>query len=272
MEHNIYYNKIKKFSVDNILGKLRTKFIGKKIVYVSSVDSTNNLAKRIAPKGSYPDGTMIIADNQTLGRGRLGSKWFSEINSSLTVSLLLYPKINIDKLFCVPVAAGLAVYDAIFNISGIATQLKWPNDVLINFKKICGILCETSFVCGRNCLIIGIGANIDTVEFPRELVGKCSSVFKESGIHLERELLSAEFCNCFEKYYEYILNEEYKEIIDKYKKLCVSLKKEVKIEFNGKNILGIAEDISYNGELILACMDGKKLTIGSSYRSYQKLE
>ncbi|MCX6009508.1 MAG: biotin--[acetyl-CoA-carboxylase] ligase, partial [Chloroflexi bacterium] len=162
-----------------IKSRLNTKFVGRQLYYYNRLSTTMETAKELAKKGTA-EGTVIIADTQTAGRGRLGRAWLSP-EGSLAMSLILKP--SLDNLPQLVMIASLAVVRTIKKVAGIEAQIKWPNDILIKGKKICGILIENEVKGDRvNFAIIGIGINVnfDPLSFP-EISDIATSLSHELG-------------------------------------------------------------------------------------------
>lgn len=170
-------------SSENI--KPDTSFIGKSIFYSPVLESTNKIAKQMGHDGAK-DGSVFICDKQTNGKGRMGKVWETD-NDALSMSVLLRPDIIPSKVIPITLIAGLAVTEAIDNIYNINTKLKWPNDVILNNKKICGILTEMSAETDLiNFLVVGIGVNVNSQNFAPELSDKATSLLIETGQYKKR--------------------------------------------------------------------------------------
>lgn len=231
-----------------MIEKLNTKFIGKNIIWTKETVSTNNDAKN----SNETDGTVFITDLQTGGKGRLGRQWISPSCSGLTMSILLKPDKEILNLQCVTLVAGLAVCNAINKLCKIQTLIKWPNDIIIGTKKVCGILTEGVAKGGKiDSVVVGIGVNVTTDNFPTEIKKKATSLLIETGIEYTREDLAKEILIEFEKYYEKLLEANISSIINEYEKLCVNIGRESFFVLNNTEIKGKAVGISENGELLI---------------------
>ena len=191
-------------SSENIAYNLPTEFIGKKVIHLDTVGSTNDYAKEIGNKVS--GGTLIISEQQTKGKGRLGRVWKSKSGDGIWMSLIIKPKIEPYKAPFLTLVAGASVVKALSNL-GVEASIKWPNDIIVHNKKICGILTELSAEMERvNYVVIGIGINIKTIDFPDEIKEKATSLYKE-GYKLSRVDIVRQFCIEFEKLYKgYILD------------------------------------------------------------------
>ena len=183
----------------------------KKVVYAPEIDSTNNEAKRNAENGAK-DGTLYITESQTGGRGRRGRQWVSPSGSGIWMTLLLRPQINPANASMLTIVAAMAVTMAIRRAvaetgADVECHIKWPNDVVINKKKVCGILTEMS--AELDCIhyvVIGIGINVNTTEFADEIKETASSLFVETGKNIKRSRIVALFAEEFTKYYQKFLN------------------------------------------------------------------
>lgn len=242
---------------------LKAKFIGKHIVILDIIDSTNMLAKREAEKGAL-NGSVFIAENQTAGRGRLGRTWSSNEKDCILMSILLHldnkEEINTSVY---TLAFGLAVSNAIDSITKKNTKLKWPNDILINNKKLCGILCERFSRNNKNYMVIGIGINVNNEKFEDDLSNKATSLFIEYKNIFKREKIIAEVLNKIEEVYIDADKGKLSDIILKYKEKCISLGKNVELTKNNQKIYGMIEDISNEGELITSIYPNGKIKINS---------
>lgn len=252
---------------------LNTKFFGRKIYYYKTIDSTNKIAKKIAFKEK--EGTIVIAEEQTQGRGRMGRTWISPKKTGIYFSLILKPKIPQMEVGKLTLIGAAAVHLALKEI-GINSQIKWPNDIVINGKKACGILTEmTSDVNMNNHIIIGIGINVnlDKNEIPENLKHKATSLKIESNFKVNRKKLFAEVLNKFEEMYvHFIENDKICNAIEINKKNSALIGKEVSI-INGKSIRrGKAIDINEAGELIVEFKDGKIEKVFSGEISIRGIE
>lgn len=170
---------------------LATKFLGQEIVYFESVGSTNEVAKGLADKGT-PEGTLVIAEEQTAGRGRRGRRWVAPAGTSLLFSILLYPTLTLEEVPRLTMLASLAIAEAIESVTGLPVRFKWPNDILSRGRKAGGVLTEVGTTGERlDYVVVGIGLNVnwDPSKLP-ELAGKATSLSEELGREVSRlELL-----------------------------------------------------------------------------------
>lgn len=236
---------------------LQTNFIGKKIIYKDKVNSTSNLAKEIAL--SLDEGTVIIAEEQTKGRGRMGRHWVSLPRTGIWMSIILKPNIRPDKAYQITQTAAVAIVKAIEKITGLSAGIKWPNDIIINGKKVCGILTEMSAEPDRiNYIILGIGINVNTSieDIPEYLRDKATSLKAELGKEVSRkELVAAIFKNIEKEYYGFVQN-DFRAVIDDCRKYSVLLGKEITITQMDKTYKGRAIDIREDGVLLIRTPEG----------------
>ena len=223
--------------------KLNTGFIGKNLVLYETATSTNTLAK----ENSYmPEGTVFVANEQTAGRGRLGRAWNSG-KDGIWFSILLKPEILPESIQSVTLVMAVAVKRAIEN-----SLIKWPNDIVLNSKKVCGILTEACFE-GNNLkgIIVGIGVNLNTEEFPEELKNIATSVYLETGEKQSKSLFLEKLLEEIEECYNLFLEKGFGAFLDEYKKSCATLNRTVKICRDDGEFLADATDVTEKGELIV---------------------
>ena len=244
---------------------LNTKIIGsscEKIIYLESVDSTNNFAKKISNEGAA-DGTVVIAEEQTGGKGRLERKFFSPKFKSILFSLILRPNCLPKDAPKFTLTAAVAIILAMkkFNLDA---GIKWPNDILFENKKVVGILTEMSAEIERvNFIIIGVGinANISAEEFPDDIKKIAASLSEmNGGKNISRVKFFRAVLEEFDKLYAEINSNGFKKIFDLWKKFNITLGQEIKIisAEGGEIFFGKAIDIDKDGALIVKTSDGLK--------------
>ncbi|WP_026895573.1 biotin--[acetyl-CoA-carboxylase] ligase [Clostridiisalibacter paucivorans] len=240
---------------------LNTKFIGKHIVHFDTVKSTNVKSKELAEEGAL-EGTVILSEEQIGGRGRLGRDWISPKGKGIWMSVILKP--NIDPIHASKITqiAAAAVYDGIKNI-GLDPGIKWPNDIVLNEKKVCGILTEMSGELNKiNYIVVGIGINVNLNEndIPNEIKDKATSILIEKGSKEDRKKLVSNILNKFEILYdEFIESGKLTETIDICREGSVLLGKEIRILSQGKEKdRAMAVDIDDNGQLIVEYRDKRR--------------
>ena len=166
---------------DELESRTHTKYVGQTVYYSHEVDSTNTWAKRLAEEGA-PNGTLTTAETQTAGKGRRGRVWKSPEGTSVSMSLLLYPDLEPAKAPMLTIVMGLAVVQGVQRALGVDTRIKWPNDAVLNGKKLCGILTEMSAQIDYiNYVVIGTGINVNQTEFPEEIAEIATSLAIEMG-------------------------------------------------------------------------------------------
>lgn len=237
---------------------LNTSYIGKQIVYFNSIDSTNNEAKKLASSGCS-EGIVIISEEQTMGRGRLGRNWVSPKFKGIWMSIVLRPDIDPMNVAKITQVGAAAVLKAIKE-QGINAYIKWPNDIVLNNKKVCGILTEMSGEINNvNYVVMGIGinVNIDKEDFPEEIEEIATSLKIEEGKSIERKALVASILNNLEELYkEFIKNEDIKTSIDICRENSILIGKSVRIINRNDEIQAQALDLSDDGKLIVKYQDG----------------
>lgn len=194
-------------TADKISFGLKTEFMGRSIHYEEKVDSTQKIAHRLATDGAV-EGTVVVAEEQTLGRGRLDRRWHSPKYTGIWMSIILKPNLPMHKAPQLTLVTAVAVVQAIEDITGLQPQIKWPNDILINGKKVTGILTELQADADRiNAIIIGIGINVNQKleDFPDELLEIATSLSVESGQVISRAgLMQAVFARLEKLYLTYL--------------------------------------------------------------------
>lgn len=237
--------------------RIDTRFAGAVVEYYEVVDSTNNKAKQLAESGC-PSGTLVAADYQTMGKGRRGRGWASDPGTGIWMSLVLRPPIAPFHASMLTLVAALATSAAIGEETGLDSRIKWPNDIVINRKKVCGILTEMS--SELDCIhyvVIGIGINANTRQFPEELISKATSLVLEQGDTVIRSQLIAKCMKWFEHYYELFLKtEDLSLLTEEYNKRMAGMGGEVRVLEPGHEYSGQALGIDCNGELLVRTEDG----------------
>ncbi|MFP4081229.1 MAG: biotin--[acetyl-CoA-carboxylase] ligase [Candidatus Aminicenantes bacterium] len=238
--------------------------IGKKIRWVRSCLSTNDLAKKMARTGEE-EGTVVVAEEQTEGRGTRGRKWYSPKNKGLYTSVILRPPTPSVSLL--PVVGGLAVKDAVFHALGVRLCLKWPNDLIGEGRKVGGILCESGFLGNRlHYVIMGIGLNLshEKKDFPPEIRGQAISLklIKKEPIRMDEILPS--LWTSLEHWYSLFLKGEEKKVIKAFQAGSVlPLHRRITVLTDQGIFRGVFQGIDTSGNLILE-ENGKKLKFFSA--------
>jgi len=235
-----------------------TEYIGKNLYVYNEVKSTNTVAKFLAMNGAE-NGTVVISEKQTDARGRSGKSWESPLGG-IWLSIILQPNVHYSKLPLITLATGVAVAKAIERTGITSSEIKWPNDIMLHGKKVCGILTEavTKFNTIENVIIgVGIDANIDISDFPEELQDGTTTLADELGRKEDENTLIRIFLEEFEKISELFNNEGFEEILKEWRKRSYSIGKivEVKEPFN-KNYDAYVLGISREGALVVEKIDG----------------
>lgn len=239
------------FNLESFDIKLNTDYIGRNFIYTEEIDSTNSFL--LDKENKYnSDGTIILAEKQIKGRGRKDRVWYSAKGLNLTFSILLTSKkIFTNKLNLINFATSLSIAVAFENLFQLKPELKWPNDVLINGKKVSGILLESTSKGSKiDRLVIGIGINVNQVMFQGVYAIPPTSLKAELSENIEREKLLAEFLNTFEEIVEKIKTNP-DEILKDWKTRCRLIGEKILIEDGEKTKYGIFDDLDKDGFLLL---------------------
>lgn len=256
-------NEPDKMSEAEINGSLKTLYIGRPTEVVESVDSTNEEIKRRAKSGAE-QGFVIVSDEQTLGKGRLGRAWKSPKGSSIYESILLKPELPPSQAPCITLAAGLAVCRAINELAQVNARIKWPNDVIIGRKKLCGILTEMMIEDNAAAFaVVGIGINVNNSGFPEDISQKATSLRLEKGCIFSRNEIIIKLAECFEDVYNEFIMSGFAAIKDEYVKSCATIGRTVSTLRQGEEISGTAVDIADDGGLVVEAADGEKKYIST---------
>ncbi|MFI5303908.1 MAG: biotin--[acetyl-CoA-carboxylase] ligase [Nitrospiria bacterium] len=250
-----------KLRTELILQSLRTQYIGKEIIYFESTDSTNIRASLLGEKGCE-NGTLVVSETQTNGKGRLGREWFSPQHSNLYFSILLRPSISTQILGWISLASGVALSKGINSYTGLESRVKWPNDILVKGKKIGGILIETHIEGSRlSHLVLGVGINVNMTHFPKAIATLATSIKKELGHPIQREPLMVHLIEGIERQLEALYHTGPESLADEWKLLSDTIGQEVSVTIGEKAIQGRAIDIDPYGALILKKSDGETTRI-----------
>lgn len=221
-------------------------------------------AKKLAEKDE-PEGTVVIADYQSHGRGRFGRIWKAEPEKNILMSVILRPTIPIEKFGILSILTSVSVAEAIEKNTDVKVTTKWPNDLLINGKKFCGILLEASItVESGDFVIIGIGINVNQENFPKEIQDYATSLYLETGKIFDRTILVQDILRSLEKNYIRLSNsQDFKSVIDSWKKRCDMFGKKIMVIHGGKTIIGKAIDVDEKGFLLLEDENSKLLSLSA---------
>ena len=258
------------YNETTIADQIHTKWAGKTVHFARETDSTNLWIKRLAKEGA-PEGTLALAEFQSAGRGRLGRSWEAPEGTSVMMSILLRPKFEPQYAPTLTLVMGMAVAKAVKSL-GFDVSIKWPNDVVVSHKKICGILTEMGVRDGKiDYAVIGVGINVNIKEFPEEMADKATSLYLESGKEFDRSQIPGLVMEAFEEYYEKFaatcdlsgLKEEYESILANYNQPVRVLAKEP--------YEGVARGITDGGELLVEKTDGTIVAVSAGEVSVRGL-
>ena len=245
-----------------LLSCLKTEWAGGRIVYFDATDSTNAQAKRLA-EAHAPHGTLVVSDRQDGGKGRRGRSWASPSGVGIWMSLILRPEIAPSSASMLTLAAALAVREGIQEETGLSPLIKWPNDLVLNGKKICGILTEMSTeLMEIQYVITGIGINVNQREFPSEIRDTATSLSLEAGRCFRRSSLIAAILKAFEKdYTAFLKTGDLSLLLEEYNACLVNRGKEVCILDPSGEYRAVAEGIDESGSLLVTLPDGTRREI-----------
>jgi len=247
-----------------VFSGLRSDF-WKKIIYHESINSTNEFALSLSLRGPE-SGTVIIADSQARGRGRMGRVWISPPGTNIYMSAVLKPEIAVRNAAFLTVAAALACAHALRGEAGLNVNIRWPNDLMVCDKKIGGILTEIRSGHDEiNFAVIGIGINVNSwgKDFPEELADIATSVKEVTGRYFSRSKIIAQILNELERWYKKLTVDGSFLLLEEWKRLSCTIGKVVRITLCSEVISGIAEDIDEEGMLVLRLASGERRRISS---------
>ncbi|MEA3559176.1 MAG: biotin--[acetyl-CoA-carboxylase] ligase [Candidatus Thermoplasmatota archaeon] len=235
---------------EEILPELGTEIIGRDVIYQASTGSTNTLGKKMV-RDRAPEGTVIAAGEQNEGRGRMDRKWSSP-EGGLWFSVVLYPDLPPERAMLVTMLCSISISEAVKEVTGIETVIKWPNDLLVNGKKVCGILTEMEAEMDRiTSCVVGIGLNVNN-DLNDELCDIGTSLKKEKGERVPLVKLMRSILKRMDAHYDVLKKGEHDLIREMWKKLaCISGRK-VKVSTQKETIVGKIIDIDISGCLILS--------------------
>lgn len=247
-------------SENELLSIRKTAWAGSTICYYEELDSTNSKANRLGEEGAG-HGTLVVAERQTMGKGRRGRGWESPSGTGIFMTLLLKPDINPSNASMLTLVAAMAVVKGIEKKTGLDAKIKWPNDIVVQGKKVCGILTEMSAQIDYvNHIIVGIGINVNNKDFPEELSMRATSLFIESGRSVNRASLIEGVLEEFEYYYDiYMRTQDLRGIRKEYDTYLVNRGQQVKVLDPKEAFEGVAQGITDRGELIVDTWESRKL-------------
>ncbi|MBO6214134.1 MAG: biotin--[acetyl-CoA-carboxylase] ligase [Lachnospiraceae bacterium] len=246
------------FGVNSIRNALKTRWLGKELVFMEEVDSTNEECKRRSRKGAG-EGLVVIADSQSAGKGRRGRGWSSEKGTTISMSYLLKPDFSPDIAPMLTLIMAMAAAEGISRVTGIDVGIKWPNDIVINGKKAVGILTEmTAEPDYIQEVVIGTGINVTVKEFPEAIRDTATSLYLETGKIFSRAQIAGEITTSFEIYYERFVKEgNLSRLTNAYNALCVNTGKRVRVLDPKGEYEAEAVGINERGELLVETDSGE---------------
>ena len=252
------------FATEEISFLLKDHPLVSRVFVYDTIDSTNLEGKRLADTGVSPP-FLVLSEEQTQGRGRRGRDWFSMKGQGIYMSLVIKPDFKPTSASMLTLLAGLSVMRAIHGVTGLEAAIKWPNDIVIEGKKVCGILTEMSAEIDYiHYVVIGIGINVNQDSFSEEISAVAASLKQLSGQSYERKALIKEVLDEFKSLFEpFLITESLGFVLEEYNKGCINLHKRVRL-IDPKGITeGIAEAITSDGALLLRMDDGCQLLVQS---------
>ena len=244
---------------DDLIWRLpKGQTIGRDIRVFEQTTSTNDVIEKLARDG-VKEGVVVFAESQTQGRGRLGRKWMSPARKGLWFSVLLRPELRPQEATQLTVASATALRNAIQEQTGLKTEIKWPNDILISGRKVAGILTELSAELDRvKYVLVGIGVdvNLNAADFPNELRGQASSLKIELGNAVSRVELAAEILGELDRVYGRILAGEFAAVAGDWEQHCATLGQRLVIRLGERRVCGRAEALGEDGALLLRTEHG----------------
>jgi BirA family biotin operon repressor/biotin-[acetyl-CoA-carboxylase] ligase len=248
----INFTKLNKFLLYKI--PANTLFLGKNVVFVPECHSTNTLALELSQQPTIPDGTIVITNNQTAGRGQRGNTWQAQPGQNLTLSVILKPSfLPVKDQFYLNIFTSLAVQDVISDVIGANVSVKWPNDVLVANKKICGILIENQIRGAQVSIsVIGIGLNVNQTDLP---VATATSLASVSGGDFDLESLLHKLTERLEIRYLQLRQGNYSGLSNTYLEKLYWKDETHLFESGDKQFEAIIKGIDHNGRLLLVSGD-----------------
>lgn len=235
-----------------VKARLNTRFWGRNVVFFEETDSTNNVIKKLAEEGAE-HGTLAVCEIQTAGRGRRGRNWSSPKGSGIWMSFLLRPDIAPEAASMLTLVTAMAACKAVCEVTDARPVIKWPNDIVVNGKKICGILTEMSAeIDWIHYVVVGIGINVNMESFPEDISSMASSLLIETGKRVNRSSVIAAFGEAFEEYYGmFVRTQDMSLLKEEYNSRLANLNNKVKIMDASGEYTGTSQGINNQGELLV---------------------
>ncbi len=248
---------------EEILYGLATRRLRGPVHHFDAIASTNDLAKELGGRGA-PEGTLVVAEAQQAGRGRLGRQWESPPSVGLYVSLLLRPSLPPTEMPQITLTTAVAAVRALKRAAGLTPGIKWPNDLLVDGKKVGGILTEMETESDQiRYLVLGWGLNVNNSGFPPELTPIATSLFLATGRAFSRVTILQAWLEEFEGLYERFLTRDFPGILTEWKEHAVTLGREVRVRQGAREIYGRAVNVDVDGALLLEQRGGELVRVTS---------
>lgn len=248
-------------SAQTVKSGLSTRWAGQTCVYFDEIDSTNIAAKRMAQEGA-PHGTLVIAAQQTAGRGRRGRAWETQRDENIMMTLLLRPHMDGEQVALLSLVCAVATAQGIRAATGLDAKIKWPNDVVVQGHKVCGMLLEMTAAEGKiDAVAAGVGINVHQREFPQAFAKTASSLDVISGREISRTAVIQAFLAAFETLYERFEREGVRALMADYRALSATLGSEVRVIGVSEEFAGRAIELDESGALVVQLPDGEQRTV-----------
>lgn len=242
---------------------LRARYLKGPIHHFETLPSTNDLAKELGSREA-PEGTLVVAESQSRGRGRLGREWDSPPGLGLYVSLLLRPPLPPTEMPRITLTVAVAVVRALKRATGVAPGIKWPNDLLVDGKKVGGVLTEMETESDRiRHLVVGLGLNVNNREFPPPLHLTATSLALAAGSTFSRRLILQAWLEEFEALYDLFLNQDFPVILEEWRQYNVTLGQRVTVRQGPREISGLALEVAGDGALLVRQKTGEIVRVTS---------
>lgn len=231
-------------------------FARKEIIHYKETDSTNARARELADQGA-PEGTLVVAESQTQGRGRQGRAWFSPSGAGIYASLIVRPSMPSNEATRITFLTAVAAAETLLHLTTLDVKIKWPNDILANGKKVAGILTEISTEQGVvDYAVVGLGMNVNTPGFPDDIRMRATSVLIETGERFSRPEILREYLTREEAYFRRLRTSGFGPILERWKELADTIGRQIRVEMMDKTYIGCVDNIDPEGILILKDREG----------------
>lgn len=249
---------------EEIKRNLNARIMGSEVLCFDTLSSTNDKAKEAGEK-ALPSGTVILCENQTGGKGRRGRSWSFAPKEAIAMSIMLRPDFAPEYAANLTLIMGMAVNSALRRVCGAETYIKWPNDIVLGGKKICGILLEmTTEEKDIRYIVCGVGINLQNESFPADIENTATSVYIQTGRRFERQKVVRAVLEDFDRYYLLYQNpENLPALLEEYKKSCINIGREITAIYSDRTIRGKAIDINSAGELVITDENNNKTALRS---------